>query len=53
MEAVPDDYEAQQALAGGYAPKLEVRSYGSDSGVGRCRDNDPSTLSEYMLIRCE
>lgn len=32
---VPEDYEAQQALAGGYAPKLEVRDSGSDSGMSR------------------
>lgn len=35
MEGVPDDYEAQQALAGAYAPKLEVRGYSSDSGMYR------------------
>ena len=52
METVSDDYEAQQALAGGYAPKLEVRSYGSESAVCRCGDNNTSTLPEYLLIRC-
>ena len=51
MEAVPDDYEAQQALAGGYAPKLEVRGCGSDSGVCRVvgRQHHSNLSWEYML----
>ena len=50
MEMVSDDYEAQQALAGGYAPKLEVRRYGSDSGVYRWQHCRGTTLNERRNI---